>query len=84
MFRMMAYINGSLDTRQVAFVDDPLDQLELWLYVDADFAGDRSDLKSTSGGFLVRVGPSTFFPLGYVCKIRRRSHIARRRLKMLP
>ena len=68
LFRMMSYINGSLDTRQVGFVGDPPADLELWLFVDADFAGDQSDLKSTSGGFLVLVGPNTFFPLGHVCK----------------
>ena len=65
---MMSCINGSLDNRQMGFVGGPPADLELWLFVDADFAGDRSDLKSTSGGFLVLVGPNTFFPLGYVCK----------------
>ena len=68
LFRMMSYINGSLDTRQVGFIGDSAADLELWLFVDADFAGDREDLKSTSGGFLVLAGPNSFFPLGQVCK----------------
>ena len=33
------------------------------LFVDADFAGDRDDTKSTSGNFLVLTGPNTYFPL---------------------
>ena len=66
LFRMMSYINGSLDTRQVGFIGDSADVLELWLFVDAAFAGDREDLKSTSGGFLVLAGPNSFFPLGPV------------------
>ena len=68
LLRMMAYVNGSLEARQVGFIGDPPDDLELWLFVDADFAGDRADLKSTSGGFLVLDGSYTYFPLGYVCK----------------
>ncbi len=61
LLRMMSYINGSLSARQVGFTGDPPEDLELWLFVDADFAGDRADLKSTSGGFLVLAGPNTFF-----------------------
>ena len=82
-FRMMSYINGSLDMRQVGFVGDSPDLLELWLFVDADFAGDRSDLKSTSGGFLVLAGPNTFSRLGISAKSRRASRIAPRRPKSL-
>ena len=36
--------------------------------MDADFAGDRQDAKSTSGRFLVFYGPNTFFPLSWICK----------------
>ena len=49
-------------------VGDPPEDLCLRLYVDADFAGDRQDAKSTSGGFLVLCGPNTFFPLSWICK----------------
>ena len=52
----------------MGFIGDSPEDLELWLFVDADFAGDREDLKSTSGGFLVLAGPNSYFPLGQVCK----------------
>ena len=44
-------------------IGDPPEDLELSLFVDADFAGDRDDTKSTSGNFLVLTGPNTYFPL---------------------
>ena len=54
------YINSTSQYRLVGTVqDDPAD-LELQLYVDADFAGDRLTGKSASGGFLVLSGPNTF------------------------
>ena len=68
LLRMMSYKNGALSARQVGFIGDPPEDLELWLFVDADFTGDRADLKSTSGGILVLAGPNKLLPLGYVCK----------------
>ena len=38
------------------------------MYSDVDFAGDRVDLKSTSGGFLALTGPHSFFPIGFLSK----------------
>ena len=67
--RLVEYINSSLDIRSYAFIGDPWDQLELQVFVDADWASDRSDLKSTSGGYLVLAGPNSYFPIGaYCCK----------------
>ena len=68
LFRLICYINTTSFYRLVGTVGDPADSLRLRLYVDADFAGDRLDAKSTSGGYLVLVGPSTFFPLMWVSK----------------
>ena len=47
---------------------DPPEQLQLRLYVDADFAGSEEAARSMSGGYLVLAGPNTFFPLGWVAK----------------
>ena len=44
-------------------IGDPAEDLELSLFADADFAGDRDDAMSTSGNFLVLTGPNTYFPL---------------------
>ena len=40
-----------------------MEDLFLALFADADFAGDKEGTKSTSGGFLVLLGPHSFFPL---------------------
>merc|ERR1712023_464335 len=66
----MQYLKGmSMSSdKQVGFVGDPLEELELQLFADADFAGEKRDCKSTSGVFLLLWGPNSFFPLACVCK----------------
>ncbi len=66
--RMMSYVNCSGHYRQIGFLGDPLDKVELGLFCDADFAGDRRDSKSTSGVFMALIGPNTFFPLSALSK----------------
>ena len=68
LHRLVCYIHSSLQHRLVGAVGDLPDDVRLRLYVDADFAGDRLDAKSTSGGFLVLYGENTFFPLSWICK----------------
>ena len=48
-------------------VGDTAPNLQLRLYTDADFAGDRLVLMSTSGGLLTLCGETTCFPLGATC-----------------
>eukprot|EP00435_Cladocopium_sp_Y103_P062857 s119_g24.t1 len=52
----------------VGTIQDRPEDLELVLWVDADFAGEREDGRSTSGGFLALRGPNTHFPLAWVSK----------------
>ena len=52
LFRFMCYISSSLKLRSKAFIGDEPHDLELVAYSDADFAGDRTDSKSTSGVFM--------------------------------
>ena len=66
--RLICYIHSTLDHRLIGTVNDPAESLRLRLYVDADFAGDRLDAKSTNGGFLCLYGENTFFPLAWICK----------------
>ena len=42
--------------------------VRLELYVDADFAGEHTDAKSTSGAYLVLAGTQTHFPLMWSSK----------------
>ena len=68
LHRLMCYMSATPDLKLTGRVGDPINDVHLRLYVDADFAGDREDTKSTSGGFLTLVGPNTFFPLAWVSK----------------
>ena len=78
LHRLMCYINATADLCLYAHVGDDLTQCRLALYCDADFAGDKSDSRSTSGVFLAVVGPKTFFPTTAVSKkagLRLRIHV---------
>ena len=63
LLRIIKYINGATQWRQIGFVGDRPEELELGLFSDADFAGDRAWMRSTFGVFLALYGPHTFFPL---------------------
>ena len=63
LFRIIKYMNGSTAWRQIGFIGDSADELQLALFSDADFAGDKATLRSTSGVFLALYGPHSFFPL---------------------
>jgi len=68
LHKLVCYIYTTLHFRMVAWVgDDPAD-LRLECFADADFAGDASSMKSTSGVLLALVGPSSFVPLGAMSK----------------
>ena len=62
----MEYMNDSAEEKLSCFVCDSADELELWLFVDADLAGDKEDTKSSTGGFVVIVGPGTWFPITWI------------------
>eukprot|EP00435_Cladocopium_sp_Y103_P056449 s2990_g19.t1 len=49
------------------FISDPFDECQLWLFADADHAGEH-DSKSTSGSAIVLVGPNTYYPLNTFSK----------------
>lgn len=68
LHRLICYLHSTPGYRLTGYVNDPPENLKLKLYVDADFASDREDAKSTSGGFLVLSGPNIHFPLGWVAK----------------
>jgi hypothetical protein len=71
LLRLISYMHHTKHYVLEGFVGQGQDEtarLELKLFVDADFAGEREDAKSTSGGWLVLVGPHTYFPLTWVSK----------------
>jgi hypothetical protein len=55
-------VNSTLDMKQVAFVGDNFIDLVLRIYADSDFAGDKTDSKSTSGVYAALHGPRSHVP----------------------
>ena len=62
LFRIIKYGNGATQWRQIGFIGVP-ERLAFGLFSDADFAGDRADMRSTSGVFLALYGTHSLFPL---------------------
>ena len=71
LHRLISYMHHSRDVRQVGFIGDPVEELRLGLFTDADFAGDKATMKSTSGVFLALYGPNSFFPLDYLSRMQK-------------
>ena len=69
LHRLICYIDSSKTHNKLVETtrDDPR-ELHLALYVDANFAGEKADAKSTSGEHQVLKGPNSFFPLAWLSK----------------
>ena len=67
LHRLVAYINSTLDHVLVGWCGDKIEDVELILYSDADFAGDATS-KSTSGVFMEMRGPDTRFMISAISK----------------
>ena len=70
MSRLAGYTAATLHHSHVMHIRDPPSQLQLSLYVDADFAS-GPDLKSTSGFVLALEGPASFALLSWNAKRQR-------------
>jgi len=68
LHRLVSYINSSLDVACYGWVGDSWEDVELTIYADADWAGDKPTFHSTSGCFLCLSGRNTFYPLAAVSK----------------
>ena len=62
LHRLMCYINSYHDLSLVGWIGDKISELNLTIYADADFAGDKKTMKSTSGCILALEGPNTYMP----------------------
>ena len=62
LHRLVSYMNCTKDWVQHSYVGDNFSDIRLGLFTDADFAGDKSESKSTSGVFIAAVGPHTYAP----------------------
>ena len=67
LHRLVAYVHSSTTVFMEGFVGDSFHDCQLWLFADADHAGEFES-KSTSGCALFLVGPNTYFPLNAFSK----------------
>ena len=68
LYRLICYVHASLKLRLLGKCSLKPENLELNLFVDADFAGDKDSSKSTNGFFMALIGENTFLPLGWSSK----------------
>ena len=61
VYRIICYLNTTLEYTQVCWVGDSPEEVELWTWADADFAGDPRTQRSTSACSVALTGPSTRF-----------------------
>ena len=67
LHRLVAYVHSSTKVFMEGFVGDSFDDCQLWLFADAEHAGEF-DSKSTSGCAMFLVGPDTYFHLNAFSK----------------
>ena len=68
LLRLISYLHFYKEYVQTCFVGDRPEDCWIAMFVDASFAGDLQDSKSTSGMYLCLVGPNTFVPISWLCK----------------
>ena len=64
----MSYMKTTRNYQLEGVVNNKKEEVRLELYVDADFSGELSDSKSTSGAWLRLAGSQTSFPLMWLSK----------------
>ena len=62
LHRLVSYIHCSRDLKMRGFIGDKFSDCRLWLFADADWAGEY-DSHSTTGCIMILVGPNTYYPL---------------------
>ena len=68
LHRLMSYMQSTKEYVQTCYLGDSFDQCYIAMFVDASFAGDIRDSKSTSGMVMYLMGPNTCVPLSWMCK----------------
>ena len=68
LLRLISYLHATKEKVGTNYVGDEISQCRVHLFVDASFAGDLEDSKSTSGAIIVLVGPHTWVPITWLCK----------------
>ena len=66
--RLISYLHHTQHYVQQCVAGDYITDCLLVMYVDAGYAGDLGDSKSTGGAIIYLLGPNTCVPLAWVCK----------------
>ena len=68
LLRLMSYPHQTKDHVITSFVGNRIEDCQVNLFVDASFASDLEDSKSTTGAIIVLVGSNTWAPINWMCK----------------
>ena len=68
LYRLVCYLWSTKTHKLFGQIADPVENLRLVLYTDADHASGIDFVQSTSGGYLCIEGPSSFWPLSWMSK----------------
>lgn len=68
LHRLICYINSTLDYRQISWIGDNFEDVNLMFYADADMAGCTRTQRSTSGVVSMITGPNSKALIGAVSK----------------
>ena len=68
LHRLISYLYHHKHKIQQCWLGDYPEHCQLLCYVDASFAGDTRDSKSSSGAYLIMIGPRTCIGLGWFHK----------------
>ena len=68
LHKLMCYISSTLDIAMYGWIGDGMKSIEIVLYSDADFAGDRADARSQTGMYLALAGKNSHFPMNAFSK----------------
>ena len=68
LYRLVCYLWSTKTHKLFGQIADPVENLRVVLYTDADHASGIDFIQSTSGGYLCIEGPSSFWPLSWMSK----------------
>ena len=66
--RLICWLHFTDDVIQFAYCGDHIEDCFVVQFVDAGFAGDLMDSKSTGGAICFLIGPRTCVPISWMCK----------------
>ena len=79
--RQIGYLKFSKKFAMKSMLGDPIECLQMVMFCDADF-GEVLESKSTTGAFIVLIGPNTYIPLSWLLKNKAPYHYRLQKRKL--